>query len=331
MKVIFMGTPDFALPTLKALINSKNHQVSAVFTAAPKLQGRGLKEVNSPVHNLAIKHAIPVYTPSSLRGEEATNLISSIEADIIVVIAYGFIIPASILTAKKYGCVNIHPSDLPKYRGAAPLQRTIINGEKTTAVCIIQMDEGIDTGDILLKEDLELNPRITLPELHDICAELGASLLIQTLDQITNLPKIKQSQDNSSYAKKLTKEEGRINWKESAWQIDCRIRGMNPWPGVFFEHDGKIIKILEAHSLNDGDVSKSNASKITLDTEPTPPPSSQNQLSATNAGLVLDDMLTIACGHGRLLITKLQQEGKKPLSTQEFLRGFSLPAGIKLS
>lgn len=325
MKVIFMGTPDFAVPTLNALINSSDHQVSAVFTAAPKLQGRGLKQLNSPVHELALKHQIPIHTPSTLRNEEAARLISSIEADIIVVVAYGFIIPPTILHAKKHGCVNVHPSDLPKYRGAAPLQRTIINGEKETAVCIIQMDEGVDTGDIILKEKFDLSSRITLPELHDTCAKIGAKLLLQTLDQITDLPKIKQSHDGSSYAKKLTKEEGRVNWQESAWQIDCRIRGMNPWPGVFFEYDGKIIKILEAQSQNFA----GDKSKIMLEAE-----EGGDDFLAQDFGIspgtVLDDELTVACGQGRLLIRKLQQEGKKPLSTQEFLRGFLLPVGTRL-
>ena len=241
-----MGTPEFAIPALSQLIDSTNHNVVAVFTQAPKAKGRGMKTTNSPVHVLAASNNIPVYTPKTLRDQEAAQLIDSIEADIIVVVAYGFIIPGNILKAKKYGCLNIHPSKLPKYRGAAPLQRTIINGEKESAVCIIQMDEGLDTGDIILQKDFSLEVTTTFPELHNLCASLGGYMLIEALNNIENLRKIKQSEEGASYAHKLTKDEGKINWQSTAFEIDCKIRGMNPWPGVYFEHNDKIIKILSA-------------------------------------------------------------------------------------
>ncbi|AFB20803.1 methionyl-tRNA formyltransferase [Rickettsia canadensis] len=293
MKVIFMGTPEFAVPTLKKLI--AHHEVTAVFTQQPKAKGRGLSLAQSPIHQLACEHQIPVYTPSTLRNDKTINLINKVNADIIVVIAYGFIVPKAILDAKKYGCLNIHPSDLPRHRGAAPLQRTIIEGDKTSSVCIMRMDTGLDTGDILMKEDFDLEERTTLEELHNKCANLGAELLINTLVNIDNIVPIKQSSDGITYAHKLTKEEGKINWQDSAYSIDCKIRGMNPWPGVYFSYDDKIIKILEAEYLN-------------VDHHFTP-------------GTVISDKLEIACGSGILQVKKLQQESKKALNIEEFLLG----------
>jgi methionyl-tRNA formyltransferase len=301
MKVIFMGTPEFAVPALRELINNNDHQVVGVFTQAAKSKGRGLNEVASPVHLLASEYNIATYTPKTLRTEEITNLINSIEADIIVVVAYGFLIPTVILQAKKYGCLNIHPSSLPRHRGAAPLQRTIIEGDLETSVCIMQMDEGLDTGDIILQHSLSLSPRITLPILHDQCAKIGADLLIKTLDNIDNLPKIIQDKNGVTYAHKLKKEEGKIDWCETAYKIDCKIRGMNPWPGVYFEYRGKVIKILEAY-YNDLDINL-------------PPGTVVNNNS----------VLGVACGKGTLIIQKLQQEGRKILNAEEFMRGLQSP------
>jgi methionyl-tRNA formyltransferase len=305
-----MGTPAFALPVLKKLINSPNHQVVNVFTQKPKAKGRGLPEVQSPVHQLALQHKILVYTPSTLKSPEITELISSIEADVIVVVAYGFIVPPAILQAKKYGCLNIHPSDLPKHRGAAPLQRTIICGDKTSAVCIIRMDAGLDTGDIILKQNFDIADRMKLDELHNKCADMGAELLIKALDGINNLPSIPQINQGVSYARKLTKEEGKINWCETAYQIDCKIRGMNPWPGVYFSYKDKIIKVIEADYMDQSDSF-----------------SRQEFL----AGTVISNKLEIACGSGILKIKKLQQEGKKALTDEEFLRGTEIAAGTVLN
>jgi len=298
-----MGTPEFAVPALTKLINF-DHQVVAVFTQKPKAKGRGLNETKSPVHQLALTHQIPVYTPSTLRNEEAASLIYNVTADIIVVIAYGFIIPQNILEAKKYGCLNIHPSDLPRHRGAAPLQRTIIEGDRKSSVCIMQMDAGLDTGDILMKEDFDLPSRITLQELHDKCANLGAELLVKTLANIDDIVPIKQLSNGITYAHKLTKEEGKVDWQLSAYAIDCKIRGMNPWPGVYFSYNNKIIKILEAEYFD-----KSH--------DFTP-------------GTVINENLEIACGKGILVIKKLQQEGKKVLNIEEFLRGTNILIGAVL-
>lgn len=302
-----MGTPDFAVPALNKLINSEENQIAAVFTAPPKVQGRGLKQIYSPVYKLAEKYNLPVYVPNKLKDIAVTTMISSIEADVIVVVAYGFLIPKDILYSKEYGCINIHPSSLPKYRGAAPLQRTIIDGEKETAVSIIQMDEGLDTGDIILQEKLTLNPRITLQELHNECAEIGAKLLIKTLASITTLHRIPQINNNVIYAHKLKKEESKINWEESAYKIDCMIRGMNPWPGVYFEYKGKIIKILEADFENIG----------------------HYFIPGTVINNNVNDF-KIACGVGFLIIKKLQQAGKKILPVKEFLRGMQILEGDKL-
>ncbi|GAB4162437.1 MAG: methionyl-tRNA formyltransferase [Rickettsiaceae bacterium] len=297
MNIIFMGTPDFAVPALENLISSKDHKVTAVFTRAPKAKGRGMKLTNSPIHDLAKANNIEVFTPKTLKDDKAIEIINSIEADIIVVVAYGFIIPANILAAKKYGCLNIHPSKLPKYRGAAPLQRTIINGEKETAVCIMQMDEGLDTGDIILQRDLELSPKITLQELHDQCAKLGGGLLLEALANIDSLPRIKQLEKGASYASKLTKEEGKIDWQESSYKIGCKIRGMNPWPGVYFNQNGKVVKVLEADWTD----------------------SKHNFLP----GEVIGNNFEVACGQGTLIIKSVKPEGKQKMSAADYLRGLS--------
>lgn len=300
-----MGTPEFAVPTLQQLIEATQHKVVAVFTQPSKSQGRGLKEMESPVYKIALQYDIPVYHPATLRSKEAVDLITSIEAEVIIVVAYGFLIPKVILESKKYGCLNIHPSSLPRHRGAAPLQHTIIAGDQTSAVCIIQMDEGFDTGDIILQHSFILPTRVTLPLLQAKCATIGANLLLNVLDNIAGLPRIVQSTENVTYAPKFKKEEGKIDWCDSAYKIDCKIRGMNPWPGVYFEYNGKIIKILEAEYDN-----------IESQAEP---------------GTVLNDKLFVACGEGILKITKLQQQGRKILYVDEFLRGENILPGTILS
>lgn len=286
MKIIFMGTPDFATPSLQALLDSR-HEVVAVFTAPPKPKGRGMKLTLSPVHLLASSASIIVYAPSTLRSPEVLQQIDDIEADIIIVVAYGFIVPKRVLESKKYGCLNIHPSKLPRFRGAAPLQRTIIEGDKETAVCIMQMDEGLDTGDIILREDFPVANDITLPQLHDLCSEKGAGLLLQTLDGIETLPRVKQSEEGLVYASKLKKEEGFADWSEPAVVIERKVRGMSPWPGVFFEHGGVMVKILKARVVSGSD----------------------------GKGFVMP------CGEGFLEIELLQKPGKGVITGAEFLRG----------
>jgi methionyl-tRNA formyltransferase len=292
-----MGTPDFAVPALQNLISSKEHNVVAVFSQRPKAKGRGMKITKSFIHQLAESNQILVYTPTTLRKAESIELIDSISADIIVVVAYGFIIPKNILESKKHGCLNIHPSKLPKYRGAAPLQRTIIEGEEETAVCIMQMDEELDTGNIILQEDFALDPRVTLRELHGKCAQIGGDLLLKALDNIDALPRIKQVANGEAYAHKLTKEEGRINWRDSAFKIDCMIRGMNPWPGVYFEFENKKIKILEAECSN-----------INHNYE---------------AGQVINKSFDIASEKGILHVKSVKPEGKPKMPSEDYLNGNS--------
>lgn len=295
MNIIFMGTPAFALPTLKKLIDSPEHHLAAIFTQSPKAQGRGLKISKSPVHLLAEQYDIPIFTPTSLKKPELLQLIDSINADIIIVIAYGFIIPAAILKAKKYGCLNIHPSKLPQYRGAAPLQRTIINGESESAVCIMQMDEGLDTGDIILQQNISLDSRITLPELHNQAAEIGGNLLLKTLANIEKMPRIPQSTINISYADKLSKSESLINWQADAFKIDSMIRGMNPWPGAHFLTRGKKVNIIEA-------TYRKSAEKYP-------------------AGQILNKKFEIACGQDILCPQYLKPEGKSKLAATNYFNG----------
>lgn len=297
MKIIFMGTPDFAVPGLELLLSSE-HQVVAVYTQAPKPKGRGMKIAQSPVQIVAKARGIPVYTPSSLKLPEVQEQIDNIEADIIVVVAYGFIVPKRILQSKHYGCLNIHPSKLPRFRGAAPLQRTIIAGDCETAVCIMQMDEGLDTGDILMREDFAISSSITIQELHDICAEKGAELLLKTIDNIDNLPPLKQGSEGATYAPKLKKEEGKIDWSESALDIERKIRGMTPWPGVFFEYKGELVKILKAQV--------------------------QEKDYTETPGTIIEKDLVIVCSSKALLIDIVQKAGKGPISFKELLDNFCI-------
>lgn len=296
MDIIFMGTPEFALPSLQKLLASSKHRVKAVFTKEPKEQNRGMGIVKSPIHQLAEQYNIDIHTPKTLRKDEIAAVIDGIVADIVIVIAYGLIIPANILKMKKYGCLNIHPSKLPKYRGAAPLQRTIINNESATSICIMQMDEGVDTGDILTQMDIDIHPDMTLKELHDICAEEGSKLLLSTLDNIDNITPRKQPEIDVSYAPKLTKEEGQINWQEEdGQQIYGKIKGMNPWPGAYFFIQGKMMKI-------------TSASWKALEHK-------------ENYGNIISNEFDVACRGGILRIEKIKPEGKKEMSGESFLRG----------
>lgn len=297
MKIIFMGTPEFSLPTLQALHD--NHQVIAVYTQAPKPAGRGKKETLSPVHNLANSLGVPVYTPRTLRKAEAQEEFKSLGADCAVVIAYGLILPKEILEATPHGCINIHPSDLPKFRGAAPMQRTILAGEKETAMCIMQMDEGIDTGDILDIEKVSLSDEITYPELADNMASLGAKNLIKVLGNIDQITPQKQTEINACYANKITKDEAELNWNESAEILMRKIRVFNPWPGTFFYHNNEKIKVLSAKYDN------------------TP--------HKFKPGTIIDDkLLIIACAQGTFQPLSLQRPGKNPVITSDFLRGYKI-------
>ena len=296
MKVIFMGSPDFAVPSLKAIIES-GHKVAAVFTQRPKPKGRGLKETKSAIHNLADQYNLPIYTPSSLRTIDVAEMVSGADADIIVVAAYGFIIPSNILYSKKYGSINLHPSRLPRFRGAAPLQHTIIEGDAESSICVIQMDEGLDTGDILLQKDFILPERSQVKWLHDYCAEEGAKLILEVLENIDSLKPIKQSTDNIKYAGKLSKEDGLIDWNLRALQLDAKIRGMSIWPGCYFKSNIGDIKIIDAEPL-------------LLEYNEMP-------------GKIIDPKnIIISCRSGALKINKLQLPGKSAMWAEEFINGY---------
>lgn len=302
MRIIFMGTPKFAVPTLLKLLETQEFEVVAVYTKAPKASGRGMTIIKSPVHILAEAYNIPTVTPKTLRGEEALLVLKKFNADIVVVAAYGIILPISVLEATKHGCINIHPSALPRWRGAAPIQRTIMAGDKRTALCIMKMNEGLDTGDVILRHDIDIPDNITAFELEDIMAKLGSENLMRALQLIRTEQATfeKQAEDGATYASKIDKLEEKIDWKKTASEIHYQIRTFSPRPGAHFIYKNEIIKIIEAVIVEDLD---------------------NNTLSP---GLVIDDKLTIACSSGFIQPTLLQREGRKMLYTDAFLRGFSI-------
>lgn len=300
-----MGTPDFAVPSLKALINS-NHQIVAVYTKEPKPAGRGYSEVKSAIHQLADQHGLQVITPKNFKLDADVEQFKNLGADIAVVAAYGLILPQSILSIPKYGCINLHPSKLPRWRGAAPIQRTILAGDPDTDICIMQMDVGMDTGDILVRQNFTIPGNMTSKELHDECAQIGGDLFLQTLQQIEQgvATPIKQSEDGVLHATKISREEELINWNRSAFEIHCQIRAFAPRPGAYFELNGEKIKILAADYIMDSH-----------DYAP---------------GTVMDEALTIACNGGFLKPQLLQREGRKMIYVDAFLRGFPIQTMQKL-
>lgn len=297
-----MGTPDFALPALKALLKS-NHEIVAVYCQPPKPQGRGYQIQKSPIHIFAESQNIPVYTPKSLKSSEEQAFFKNLSLDIAIVAAYGLILPKAILEAPLKGCLNIHGSLLPRWRGAAPIQRAIEAGDMETGITIMQMDEGLDTGAMLLKKSTFID-RKNAQELHDELAQMGADLLIETLSQTNQLSPITQPEEGVTYAHKLMKEEGEIKWDHPAAVLEARIRAFTPWPGCYFNYCGEMIKILKARFVS----------------------CEHNQLP----GSVLDNQLTIACTQDALQILELQRPSKKSLKTEEFLRGINIKKGTHL-
>ena len=301
-----MGTPDFAVRALAALIESR-HEVVAVYTQPPRRAGRGQGERRSPVHELALGHELPVHTPASLKDAGTQEGFADIAADIAVVAAYGLILPKAVLAAPAKGCVNIHASLLPRWRGAAPIQRAILAGDDKTGITIMQMDEGLDTGAILAAEEIAIGPATTSDALHDQLAALGADLAIDVLDrldedEITAAP---QAQDGACTAPKLTRAEGRLDWRADGAALERKVRAFSPWPGAWFEVNGTRIKVL--------------AAEVVAVPEGGPP------------GVVLDGRLTIACGAGGFRVLRAQREGRKAQGAEELLRGFAMPKGTALS
>lgn len=297
-----MGTPDFAVPTLQKLIDS-NHEIIAVYTKAPKAAGRGYPEIKSKIHLLAEKHSITVYTPKSFKAYEDIDNFTNLKADIAVVAAYGLILPKAILGSPKYGCINVHPSKLPRWRGAAPIQHTILAGDKTTAVCIMDMEEGLDTGDVYLTHEINIPDTMTAKELHDITAEKGGSMVLETLDLIAagTAVRSRQPAEDVAYAHKLSRSDEVIDWNKDAFTCHCLVRAFSPRPGAYFSYNSETIKIISSYYSTESHKEK--------------------------PGTVLDDSLSIACGRGILKPTLLQREGRKMIYTAAFLRGFPIPKG----
>lgn len=294
-----MGTPEFACPTLEKLINDPEFDIVAVYCRQPQIAGRGHKITNSPIHQLALQHNLTVITPKTLRDPERQQEFINLEADAAVVVAYGLILPQEILDGTKLGCINIHPSLLPKWRGASPIQRPIIAGDKETGITIIQMDKGVDSGDMIYQEKITLNQSETYKELADDLSSLGAEILVKTLKNLRDgkCEPVKQDDNLACYAKKIDKAECKIDWQDSAEEIERKIRGLNGSLEAHFIHNDEKIKIFSAKIID----------------------KSSNEHPA---GTIIDDRLSIQCGKGIIQPQILQRQGRKVIPLQDFLQGF---------
>jgi len=301
MRIVFMGTPDFAVPTLESLIKG-GHEVIAAVTQPDKPKGRGKAVLMTPVKEKALEYNIPVYQPVKARDPEFIALLQEMNPDVIVVVAFGQILPKAILDIPKYGCVNVHASLLPKYRGAAPIQWAVIDGEEVSGVTTMQMDEGLDTGDMLEKVEYVLDPKETGGSLFDKLSTMGGELILSTLEKLENgtITRTPQGDAVTSYAKMLQKSMGKIDWSMEAAKIERLIRGLNPWPSAYTSLKGKTVKIWAAE-VEEGQPT-GNPGRVT----------------------VTKDQLLVECGEGFLSITELQLEGKKRMDTAAFLRGFTV-------
>ena len=305
LRLVFMGTPDFAVPTLQALVGA-GHRVAAVYAGPPRPAGRGRKPRRAPVHAAAAALGIPVRTPTSLRSRAVARAFAAHGADIAVVAAYGLLLPPAILAAPRLGCVNLHASLLPRWRGAAPIQRAIMSGDTETGVCAMRMDEGLDTGPVLACERVAIGPSTTAGELHDRLAALGAALIVRAVEGLAEgvLEAVEQSAAGVTRAAKITPGDARLDWRRPAVELERLVRAMAPTPGAWFEHGGERIKVAMA--------------------------TVGERAPAAGPGTVVDSELTVRCGAGSLRLLRLQRSGRKPLSTAEFLRGYRLDAGIVL-
>ena len=301
MKVVFMGTPDFAVPALERLI--KEHDVVCVYTREPKLSGRGNKLNKTPVHLVAEANGIEVRTPKTLRNIDEQQKFAALNADVAVVAAYGLILPLPVLEAYSFGCLNLHASLLPRWRGAAPIQRAVEAGDAKSGVTVMQVAEGLDTGDMLLKGEVEITSTTTGGELHDKLALVGADLISAVLSDVKSFTPQPQPQDGACYAAKIDKSECKLDFNQKAEVLCRKIRAFNPYPAMFFEYGGERFKVLEAHK-----------------TEKYAP-----------AGTIIEEnnSLLIACADGALNITQIQRQGKKLMSIGELLRGFHFAENSK--
>ncbi|HEV2553586.1 MAG TPA: methionyl-tRNA formyltransferase [Bosea sp. (in: a-proteobacteria)] len=307
LRVIFMGTPDFAVPTLTEIIG-QGHEVVSCYTRAPAQAGRGLELKPSPVHRAAERFGIPVFTPKTLKTPEVAEQIASHQADVAVVVAYGMILPQAILDIPELGCLNLHASLLPRWRGAAPIQRAVMAGDAESGVCVMKMEAGLDTGPVGMVERLEIGPDMTSGDLHDGLAPLGADLMVRALAALGRggLRFTPQPEEGVTYAAKITNAEAKLNWARPARQVHDLVRGLAPFPGAFAEIDlGKgpeRLKVLRT-ALAGG---------------------------AAEPGMLLDEEGTVACAEGAVKLLQVQRAGGRPVSGAEFLRGARLSAGHKL-
>ncbi|WP_353890926.1 methionyl-tRNA formyltransferase [uncultured Sneathiella sp.] len=300
MRLAFMGTPMFSAHILAALVGSP-HEVACVYSQPPRPAGRGKKLVPSAVHQLADSEGVPVRTPVSLKSPEVQAEFADLKLDVAIVVAYGLILPSAILDAPKFGCLNLHASLLPRWRGAAPIQRAIMAGDEETGIAVMQMEAGLDTGPVLSEARVPITAETTAGSLHDVLAETGAELLLRTLARLEapDLVATPQSSEGVTYAEKISKSEAKIDWRRSAIELDRHIRGLNPAPGAYFEYQGQRIKLLAATPVE----------------------------GEGGPGTVLDDRLTVACGEGALRLITLQPAGKGAMDAASFLNGRLIAKG----
>ncbi len=309
VRVIFMGTPDFAVPPLLEIVG-QGHDVVACYTQPPRRAGRGMEEKKTPVHRQAEMLGIPVLTPASLRDVSEQSRFAEFQPDVAVVVAYGLLLPETILSAPEYGCLNLHASLLPRWRGAAPINRAIMAGDRETGIEVMQMEKGLDTGPVFMAERIEIGPDMTAGDLHDRLSVLGGDLIVRALAALSRraLSAAPQSEEGVTYAPKLSKSETRIQWQNPADMVHNHIRGLSPFPGAWCEmmfgsklERVKVLRSRLAERAGDG-----------------------------QTGEVLDDQLTIACGDGAVQLLELQRAGKRPMKTEEFQRGAKISAGTFL-
>lgn len=301
MRVIFMGTPEFSVPVLDALVDA-GHEIAAVYCQPPRPAGRGKKDRPTPVHARALELGLEVRHPVSLKSAEEQEKLAALKADVAVVVAYGLLLPQAVLDAPAEGCLNIHASLLPRWRGAAPIHRAIMASDAETGICIMQMEAGLDTGPVRLCEATPIGAEETTAQLHDRLSEMGARMIVDALSRLADLPPEVQPEAGVTYAQKIDKAEARIDWSKPAAEVDRLIRGLSPFPGAWCEHDGQRIKVL-ASRLAEG---------------------------RGEPGEVLDQNLTVACGTGAVELKRLQRAGKGAQDRDIFLRGCPIETGSRL-
>ncbi|TMV03725.1 methionyl-tRNA formyltransferase [Ruegeria sediminis] len=301
MRIIFMGTPEFSVPVLDALAGA-GHEIAAVYCQPPRPAGRGKKDRPTPVHARAAELGLEIRHPVSLKSAEEQARFAALDADVTVVVAYGLILPQAILDAPRHGCLNIHASLLPRWRGAAPIHRAIMAGDAETGVCIMQMEAGLDTGPVLLRQSTPIGAEETTDQLHDRLSAMGADLIVEALRRLPDLAPEPQPEDGVTYAAKIDKAEARVDWTRPAAEIDRQIRGLSPFPGAWTEIGGERVKLLASRPAE----------------------------GRGEPGEVLDDALRVACGEGAVELLRLQRAGKGAQDRDAFLRGRPVAAGTRL-